>query len=58
MKLKPINKKSAVHKSGFLAHCTYLGAAVLEGHGVYSMAAGVLLVTVIVGVIVGVGQEV
>jgi hypothetical protein len=57
VKLKPLNKKTAVHKGGFLAHCTYLGAAVLEGHGIYSIAAGVLLFTVIAGVLVGVGHE-
>lgn len=35
------------------AHCTYLGAAVAEAHGIYSIAAGVLLCMVIVSAFAG-----
>ena len=39
------------------AHCTYLGAAAAEAHGLYSMAAGVLLVTVVISAFTGGGVE-
>lgn len=41
------------HKGETLAHLTYLGAAVFEGHGIYALSAGVLGVFVVVGLLVG-----
>lgn len=40
-----------------LFHVTYLGAATMELHGIYSMAAGGLLGFVVIGIITGFGGE-
>lgn len=37
-------------------HCTYLGAVFIEAHGMYGYAAGALLIVVIAGFFLGVGE--
>lgn len=42
-----------VNKLHWVLHASYLGAATLEGHGFYSLAAGGLLVVVVLGAVLG-----
>lgn len=52
MTFKKPNHRS-MKKGSFCAHCTYLMTAVLEGHGIYSIAAGILLVFIVGGAFFG-----
>lgn len=42
-----------LHKMEAGFHATYLGAAFMEGHGLYAAAAGGLLVVVVLMLLVG-----
>lgn len=48
LRLPKIDKHSAVHHAHTAAHLSYLGAAALHG-GVYGIAAGALIVIIIIG---------
>jgi len=39
------------HRGEYPLHCVYLGTVAIEAHGFYGMAAGALLVAVMVGAV-------
>lgn len=41
------------HKGETIAHCTYLGATFIEGHGIHAGAAGFVVVFVVLGMLAG-----
>lgn len=50
-KFPELNKRLMFHAGHTTAHLTYFGAVWVQGHGMYSMMGGALLVFGIVGVI-------
>jgi len=49
MRVTKAGAAHAAHKMHFLCHGMYLTAAVMEGHLLYSTAAGILLFVTVVG---------
>lgn len=47
----PANKKEWHHKADHFTHSTYIGAETFFGHGVLQLVAGLMLLTLIVGVL-------
>lgn len=41
------------HKGETMAHCTYLSFTFIEGHGLHAMAAGGVVVFVVLGMLAG-----
>lgn len=51
--LRAPSKHTLLHYSHTLTHSTYLGAVAWAGHGLYSYAAGALLLVIVLGICLG-----
>ena len=52
-----MNRKHVYEKVHYGCHCSYLGAAVLEAHGLYSWMAALLLMVMLCGLFIGASHE-